>query len=499
MTSVLDEVRLPRSLAQANEKLRREIAAHEATRRELEAVRRELESRVAERTRELSQVKQRFETALRGAKVYVFSQDSDLRYTWVYSSRGEAAAAKMLGRTDDEILASTDHKALIACKRQVLESGQPGDCEVSYIFPERRALFALHVDPTFGPDGRVGGIMCAAIDISHIRSLESEQRRLAEELGTTVQRYETALRGSNVAVYTQDLDLRYTAVSKPLFGIAVDDILGRSDEDVLPAESRAPIVALKRQVLEDGISKNGEFGIDKRWYDFHIEPLRDVTGAIVGLTCAAVDITERKKSEEHLRLVMRELTHRSKNLLAVIQAMARQTARHTAGADGFLDRFAGRLQALACSHDLLVQQSWHGASLDELVRAQLAHYIERGNSQVTLEGPDVVLKPEAAQSLGLAFHELTTNAAKYGSLVEPKGRVAIQWRALPPSAGGGIEILWTESEGPKVAGAKNRGFGSMAVEQNLRRALDAEVELQFPAKGLRCRIVLPAGQLAASG
>ena len=83
--------------------------------------------------------------------------------------------------------------------------------------------------------------------------------------------------------------------------------------------------------------------------------------------------------------------------------------------------------------------------------------------------------------------------------MEPKGRVAIQWRALPPSAGGGIEILWTESEGPKVAGAKNHGFGSMAVEQNLRRALDAEVELQFPAKGLRCRIVLPAGQLAASG
>jgi PAS domain S-box-containing protein len=364
MTSVLDEVRLPRSLAQANEQLRREIAAHEATRRELAAMRR-------------------------------------------------------------------------------------------------------------------------------------EQGRLAEQLGAEIQRYETALRGSNVAVYTQDLNLRYTAVSKPLFGIAIDDLLGRTDDDVLPAESRAPIVALKRQVLEGGISKNGEFRIEERWYDFHIEPLRDVTGGIVGLTCAAVDVTERKKGEEHLRLVMRELTHRSKNLLAVIQAMARQTARHTPGADGFLDRFAGRLQALACSHDLLVQQSWHGASLDELLRAQLAHYIERGNSQVSLEGPAVVLKPEAAQSLGLAFHELTTNAAKYGSLAEPKGRVAIQWRVLPPSVGGGIEILWRESEGPKVAGAKNRGFGSMAVEQNLRRALDAEVELHFLAKGLRCRIVLPAAQLAA--
>ena len=334
------------------------------------------------------------------------------------------------------------------------------------------------------------------------RELEAarrEQSRLADELGAEVQRYETALRGSNVTVYTQDLELRYTAVSKPLFGIEIEGILGRGDEEILSAESREPVIALKRHVLEDGIPKNGEFRIEGRWYDFHIEPLRDVTGGIVGLTCAAVDVTERKKGEEHLRLVMRELTHRSKNLLAVIQAMARQTARHTPGADGFLERFAGRLQALACSHDLLVQQSWHGASLRELVRAQLAYYIERGNSQVSLDGPDVVLKPEAAQSLGLAFHELTTNAAKYGSLVEPKGRVTIQWRQLSPSEGGGIEILWTESEGPKVAGAKNRGFGSMAVEQNLRRALDAEVELQFPANGLRCRIVLPAAQLAAGG
>ena len=210
-----------------------------------------------------------------------------------------------------------------------------------------------------------------------------------------------------------------------------------------------------------------------------------------------MDVTERKKGEDHLRLVMRELTHRSKNLLAVIQAMARQTARHTAGGEGFLDRFAGRLQALARSHDLLVQQSWHGASLRELVRSQLIHYLDRDNSQVTLEGPEIVLKPEAAQSLGLAFHELTTNAAKYGSLGQPKGRLSVRWRALGPSEGGGTEILWVESEGPTVADAKNRGFGSMAVEQNLRRALDAEVELQFLTKGLRCRIVLPATHLAA--
>src|SRR6185312_12754726 len=199
-------VRIPSSeqLAEVNERLRGEAEAHESTLRELEAAGRDLESRVIERTKELSLVKARFETALRGARVYVFSQDRDLRYTWMYSPRGEDAAAEMIGRTDDEIIPSPEHDTVVALKRRVLASGQPEDCEVSYLMPERRALFALHVDPTFGADGKVDGIMCAAVNINRVRSLESEQRRLAQELSTAVQRYETALRGSNVTVYTQD-------------------------------------------------------------------------------------------------------------------------------------------------------------------------------------------------------------------------------------------------------------------------------------------------------
>ena len=481
-------------------RLEQEVAAHEATRRELDDVRRELSStrrdlerRVEQRTHELSLVKARFETALHGAKVYVFSQDRDLRYTWVYSPRGEEAAAQMIGRTDDEIIPSSpEHDAVIAVKRQVLETGQSGDCEVSYIMPERRALFALHIDPVFGVGGKIEGIMCAAIDISRIRSLESEQRRLTEELGTAVQRYDTALRGSHVAVFTQDLDLRYTSLSKALFGRDSAEILGRTDNDILPQESAAAIMAIKRDVLDSGHPKDAEVRVDTgtgvRWYDLHIEPLRDVTGGVVGLTCAAVDITERKEGEAHLRLLMRELTHRSKNLLAVIQAMARQTARQGGTVANFLERFGARLQALSRSHDLLVQESWHGASLEDIVRSQLGQYLERDNPQVSLQGPDVQLKPEAAQSLGLALHELVTNAAKYGALSKPKGRVDIEWRL----DSGGLEILWTENKGPKIGEPKRRGFGSLVIEHNLARALEADVELTFAPEGLRCRIAVPA-------
>jgi two-component sensor histidine kinase len=488
----------PQQMAEVNEKLRREAEAHEATLRELEAAHHSLEDRIAARTRELTLTKARFETALHGAKVYVFSQDKDLRYTWMYAPEGEDAASSVIGRSDAALLSERDE--VLTAKREVLRSGTPANREVSAILPDRRGMFALHIDPTFAGDGTVDGIMCAAIDISRIRSLESEQRRLTEELGTALQRYEVALRGSNVTVYTQDRDLRYTTVSSPMLGRAAGEIVGRRDEDIMPAASSAPILAAKRAVLDAGRPADVELsvveGTTTRWYDTHIEPLRDVGGDIVGLTCAAVDITARKAGEAHLRDLMRELTHRSKNLLAVIQGMARQTARHSGSIESFLEMFGARLQALAASHDLLVQESWYGASLSELVRSQLGHYLDHAGSQVSVEGPSVLLKPEAAQSLGLAIHELATNAAKYGALSGPGGRVSIAWHRVDTGAGG-IEISWHEQGGPVVASPKRAGFGTLVIERNLMRSLDAEVSLSFPPEGACCRIVVPAGNLVA--
>ncbi len=340
-----------------------------------------------------------------------------------------------------------------------------------------------------------------------LRELEAARRELEErveartrELSVANARFEIALHGSNVTVYTQDKDLRYTSVSGPMFGREVDEILGRSDDEILPAESRGPIRALKRAVLDSAEPRDGEFRIAETggvgWYDMHIEPLRDGAGEIAGLTCAAVDITGRKAGEAHLRDLMRELTHRSKNLLAVIQAMARQTARHAGSEDAFLEQFSARLQALAASHDLLVQESWHGASLAELARSQLGHHLDREGAQVSLQGPSLLLKPEAAQSLGLALHELATNATKYGALSVPSGRVAMTWRWVPQDSNGAIEITWSESGGPCVAAPDGRGFGSLVIERNLARSLDAHVDLSFRPDGVQCRMLIPADNLA---
>ncbi|WP_421698533.1 sensor histidine kinase [Ancylobacter sp.] len=339
----------------------------------------------------------------------------------------------------------------------------------------------------------------ALIDMPTPRHAVSEQRRLTLELATALQRYEMALRGSNVAIFTQDRDLRYTSVSKPLFGFPVEQVLGSSDADLLGEGQAQALTLLKRDALASSTSRKGEIEIEeggrKCWYDIHIDPLRDLAGTTVGLTGAAVDVTERKENEQHLRLLMRELTHRSKNLLAVIQAMARQTARHAGSIDNFVEIFSARLQALSKSHDLLVQESWYGASLNDMVRSQLGHHLDRENSQFTIEGPSLFLKPEAAQNIGLAIHELSTNAAKYGALSVPTGHVDIIWARRTPEAGGGFELSWRERGGPAVSKPEGRGFGSLVIERNLARALDGKVELDFAPSGLVCTVSVPESHL----
>jgi PAS domain S-box-containing protein len=353
----------------------------------------------------------------------------------------------------------------------------------------------------------------SAADATELARLQKECRRLDAQLSAQSMelsllrarftRYETALHGSQVIVYTQDRDLHYTSISAPMLGHSVAEIVGRTDEDILPAKISPVVIAIKREALATGQPKRTEMAFEgapgTRWHDLHIEPLRDDSGSIAGLTCASVDVTERKEGEAHLRLLLRELTHRSKNLLAVIQAMARQTARHAGSIDGFLTQFGARLQALAASHDLLVRESWYGASLTELIRSQLAGYFEREGGQVSLQGPDLALKPEAAQNLGLALHELAVNAAKFGALSLPEGRVSITWNRRGDGADSALELGWREQYGPRVKVRRKKGFGSMVIERNLARSLDAEVELVFDPDGLRCHVVIPASQLQLTG
>lgn len=206
---------------------------------------------------------------------------------------------------------------------------------------------------------------------------------------------------------------------------------------------------------------------------------------------------EREASDKQLRLLLRELTHRSKNLLAVIQAIARQTARQTATVDEFLDRFGARLHAIGMSHDLLVADDWHGASLRMLVEQQLEAHANGEGSRVAIEGEDVVLKPEAVHNLGLALHELTANAEKYGSLSTDGGEVHVGWNVCEDEKA--LKLTWEESGGPDVQEPSRSGFGRAMLENVVGKALAGEVALSFPVEGVRCEIVIPASHITSRG
>jgi two-component sensor histidine kinase len=228
-----------------------------------------------------------------------------------------------------------------------------------------------------------------------------------------------------------------------------------------------------------------------------MEALRDGKGNAIGTTSVAVEITERKEAENQLRLLLRELTHRSKNQLAVIQAIARQTASRTKTIDDFLDRFGARLVAIGCSQDLLVADNWHGASLRTLVEQQLSvHAADSMGGQIVIDGEDVMLKPEAVQNLGLALHELATNAQKYGALSSGRGRVRIHWQFCDAAK---LKLTWEEQGGPPVSTPERSGFGRAMIESVVGKALEGEVKLSFPPKGVRCVIVIPDAQVASRG
>jgi PAS domain S-box-containing protein len=227
---------------------------------------------------------------------------------------------------------------------------------------------------------------------------------------------------------------------------------------------------------------------------------RGLDGKAQRVANIVVDITDRKKAEEHVDLLMREVSHRSKNLLAVVQAIAGQTVRSAGTLAEFESRFAQRLQGLAGSHDLLVKENWRGVPLVDLARQQLAFFTEAGSARLMLEGPDIVLAAAASQSIGLALHELATNAVKYGAWSVSTGRVTINWTVeREPGKPSHLQLRWLESGGPITTPPTQSGFGTIVIEQIVANSVNGEVLLEFDPRGLRWTLSMPLDNLVAFG
>src|SRR6266404_5345935 len=213
----------------------------------------------------------------------------------------------------------------------------------------------------------------------------------------------------------------------------------------------------------------------------------------------SADVATRKRHEDHVEFVLRELSHRSKNLLAVVQGMARQVARQTENFKDFDAAFSTRLRAFADTHDLLVTRSWRGADIRDLVRTQLIPFIESKGDRLTSDGPSLMLTPIASEQIGLALHELGTNAAKHGAFSVPTGTVTVRWQLENDGPDKGhLRIGWMERGGPAVNGFQTNGFGYMMITKIVPLSLQGRASLELESEGLRWTLVVPANNVLAN-
>jgi two-component sensor histidine kinase/CHASE1-domain containing sensor protein len=190
----------------------------------------------------------------------------------------------------------------------------------------------------------------------------------------------------------------------------------------------------------------------------------------------------------------RELNHRVKNTLANVLSIVSLTRRRASGLDDFAESLTARIRALSATHDLLAQSDWNDAPISEIVRSELAPYLQANEGHIELAGPAINLAPNDALSLGLAIHELATNAAKYGALSTPDGRIAVTWQQMSPEV---AELHWREAGGPRVEEPKRRGFGRDLIEKIVAHELRSKVELRFEPEGVQCRLLVPVRRTGA--
>ena len=216
-----------------------------------------------------------------------------------------------------------------------------------------------------------------------------------------------------------------------------------------------------------------------------ISPVKNADGKIVGASKIARDITEQKRNQKQIAILGREAEHRSKNLLGTVQAIVNLSNADTP--EGVKQAIEGRIRALANVYSLFAETRWIGAELSVIATQELAPYSEEQGTQLQVVGPKVLLEPNTAQAAAMILHELTTNAAKYGALSTPSGRIDLKWSQDPS---GELHLRWMETGGPMVRAPKRSGFGSRIIEQ-LAAQHEGKALFDWRAKGLVCEITLP--------
>jgi PAS domain S-box-containing protein len=289
--------------------------------------------------------------------------------------------------------------------------------------------------------------------------------------------------------------LRVNRTFARIVGYSPDELVSKSVQDITyPDDLESSLAEAER--LRSG--KADSYELEKRyvrkdgtpvWVHIAGTAVRRNDGSVDHFVTMIQDITERKQDEERGHLLMREINHRAKNMLNVVDAIARMTA--TRNPEDFVERFSDRIQALAANQDLLVRNQWKGIDVEDLVRAQLVHFGDLVGTRIAIQGRKLRLNPAAAQAIGLALHELATNAGKYGALSTDSGRIDINSGAH----GGTFTMSWTEREGPPTSAPQRRGFGTIVMKEMTEHSVGGAVDLDYAPSGLTWRLTCPVANV----
>jgi PAS domain S-box-containing protein len=351
---------------------------------------------------------------------------------------------------------------------------------------ERIVDFAMN--PIRDVSGAVAFLNPTGIDVTERKQIEAELRKSEQQLRSLA----SIVESSDDAIVSKNLDgiiASWNKGAERIFGYTAEEVIGQPITIVIPVdrhnEEREILTRIRRGERIDHFEtsrqrKDGSLIV----VSLSVSPVKDTGGKIIGASKIARDITEQKRNQDLVATLAREAEHRSKNLLSTVQATVMLSQSDTP--EGLKRAIEGRIRALSNVHSLFAQTRWIGADLSTIATQELAPYSQNSPGRVRIDGPPVLLAPDAAQAVAITLHELATNAAKYGALSAANGRVDLKWSH---EADGGLNLLWMETGGPKVREPTRKGFGSRVIEQMIARH-SGKTRFDWRVEGLVCTITL---------
>ncbi len=486
----------------ANEELETSREELQSTNEELQTVNSELNSRVEELSRSNSDIV----NLLESTQIATLFLDRDL------CVKSFTPAAKEMFRLVDSDTSRPISHVRTRFQPDTLEA----DCarvlrtlatiERQVQTPDADGTYAVRIMPYRTVANVIDGVVITFTDISRISAAEARIGELAHDLRNRVESLETLLNLVPTGIFIiedrEGADVHVNRRGAQLLGEPEDQRGGmgsaaarlrlRVNGEEVPPEAHPLQVAARTGESADG------FEAELLRADgsalavmFSVTPLFNEAGRPRGAIAAVVDISERKTAEAHQRMLLHELQHRVKNVLATVAALATRMLKDHPPPDQFIEGFLARLRAMGRLHDLLSQHNWQGTDLRELLLATLAPLGGSERHAARLDGPAVLLDPGQSAAMGMVLHELATNAAKYGALSVAGGEVAVDWRIEGAAPGERVVLTWSESGGPPAAPPAREGFGTGFVRRSMQYELAGTFEVTFLATGLRAELAFP--------